>query len=116
MANFKTICPMMGGEECVGDGAQRNNELVKCRFWINVVGKNPQTSEDINSSDCAIAWIPVLLIENSRVNRETGAAVESFRNEASKSASHVNALMTGLLTVASHTQTLPNEKTTLITE
>ena len=34
--------------------------------------------------------MPVLMIENSKVNRETGAAVESFRNEMVKAneASH----------------------------
>lgn len=76
----KIICPMMGGE-CVEDGAIRNGELVKCRFWIHVMGKDPQTGATIDNADCAMAWIPVLLIENSKVNRETGAAVESLRNE-----------------------------------
>ena len=35
----------------------------------------------MNYHDCAMAWLPVLMIENSKVNRETGAAVESLRNE-----------------------------------
>lgn len=77
----KIICPMMGGQECVEDGAIRNSELVKCRFWIYVQGQNPQTGEVVSNGDCAMAWMPVLLIENSKVNRETGAAVESLRNE-----------------------------------
>lgn len=72
----------MGGEPCVEDGAIRNGELVKCRFWIHVQGKNPQTGETVSNGDCAIAWMPVLLIENSKVNRETGAALESMRNES----------------------------------
>jgi predicted ABC-type ATPase len=79
----KILCPMMGGE-CIEDGAVRDGELVACRFWIYVHGKHPQTGEDIRNGDCAIAWQPVLLIENSKVNRETGAAVESFRNEMVK--------------------------------
>lgn len=74
------ICPMMGGEPCVEDGAVRNGVLVKCRFWVNVLGTNPQTNETINGGDCAIAWMPMLLIENSKINRETGSAVESMRN------------------------------------
>lgn len=77
----KIICPMMGGEPCVEDGAIRNGELVQCRFWVHVQGKNPQTGATVNNGDCAMAWMPVLLIENSKVNRETGAAVESMRNE-----------------------------------
>lgn len=80
--DVKIICPMMGGEPCVEDGSIRNGELVKCRFWVDVLGKNPQTGETVNNGDCAIAWMPVLLIENSKVNRETGAAVESMRNES----------------------------------
>jgi hypothetical protein len=82
MTTAKIICPMMGGEECVGDGAVRNGELVKCRFFIQVQGKNPQNGQDINQGDCAIAWMPLLLIENSNVNRQTGAAIESMRNES----------------------------------
>jgi hypothetical protein len=78
----KIICPMMGGEPCVEDGAIRNGELVKCRFWVTVMGKNPQTGETVNNGDCAIAWMPLLLIENSKVNRESGAAIESMRNES----------------------------------
>lgn len=82
MAEKKIICPMMGGEPCVEDGAIRNGELVACRFWVHVFGQDPQTGKEISNSDCAIAWMPVLLIENSKVNRETGAAVESLRNES----------------------------------
>ena len=94
MANAKIICPMMGGEPCVEDGAIRNGELVKCRFWVTVMGSNPQTGETVNNGDCAMAWMPVLLIENSKVNRETGAAVESMRNESVTSGQHItNALM-----------------------
>jgi hypothetical protein len=77
----KIICPMMGGQECVEDGAIRNGELVKCRFWIHVIGKTPQTNQETDNYDCAMAWMPVLMIENSKVNRETGAAIESMRNE-----------------------------------
>jgi hypothetical protein len=77
----KIICPLMGGEPCVEDGSIRNGELVSCRFWVQVQGLHPQTGETINKSDCAMCWTPVLLIENTKINRETGAAVESFRNE-----------------------------------
>ena len=69
------------GSECIEDGAIRDGELVKCRFWVHVQGKNPQTGETVSNGDCAFCWTPVLLIENSKVNRETGAAIESFRNE-----------------------------------
>ena len=79
----KILCPLMGSE-CIEDGAIRDGELVKCRFWVHVQGKNPQTGETVSNGDCAFCWTPVLLIENSKVNRETGAAIESFRNEMVK--------------------------------
>lgn len=80
----KIICPLMG-DECVEDGSIRNGELVACRFWVHVLGKDPQTGKDLDNADCAFVWTPLLMIENSKVNRETGAAVESFRNEMVKS-------------------------------
>lgn len=73
----------MGGE-CIEDGSIKDGELVACRFWVTVQGLHPQTGETISNGDCAIAWTPILMIENSKVNRETGAAVESFRNEMVK--------------------------------
>lgn len=93
----KIICPLMGGEPCVEDGSIRNGELVSCRFWVTVFGKDPQTGKEINNGDCAMAWTPILLIENSKVNRETGSAIESFRNEMVKA----NDLNTRVLLTAS---------------
>jgi len=79
----KIICPLMG-KPCIEDGSIVDGELQACRFWVTVQGKNPQTGEVFNNSDCAFCWTPVLLIENSKMQRETGAAVESFRNEMVK--------------------------------
>ena len=79
----KILCPLMGSE-CIEDGAIKDGELVKCRFWVHVQGKNPQTGETVSNGDCAFCWTPVLLIENSQQQRQTGAAVESFRNEMVK--------------------------------
>lgn len=56
----------------------------KCAFYIQVVGANPQTGEMINRFDCAIAWMPILMIENSNEQRKTAASVQSFRNEMVK--------------------------------
>jgi hypothetical protein len=64
----------------------------ECRLWMQITGANPQTGETINQWGCADEWIPLLLIENSQQQRQTGAAVESFRNEMVKR----NDLMLGL--------------------
>lgn len=55
-----------------------------CTRWIQIMGRNPNTGGEINKYDCIDNWIPMLLIENSFINKQTGAAVESFRNEMVK--------------------------------
>jgi hypothetical protein len=53
----------------------------KCPWWSRVIGKNPQTEEMIDDWRCAVALLPMLLIENAQMQRQTGAAMESFRND-----------------------------------
>ncbi len=67
-------CPLIG-EECM---------KLKCEWFTQVRGTNPQTGEDVDEWGCAVTWLPMLLIENSQQQRQTGAAVESFRNETVK--------------------------------
>lgn len=55
-----------------------------CPKYICVAGTNPNTGEQVNQYGCADTFIPILLIENSQQQRQTGAAVESFRNEMVK--------------------------------
>ena len=51
---------------------------------MQIRGHNPNTGAEIDDWGCSIAWMPVLMIENSQQQRQTGAAVESFRNEMVK--------------------------------
>lgn len=53
----------------------------KCRWWTHVIGTNPNTGETINKQGCAVEFLPVLLVENAQQARQTGASVDSFRNE-----------------------------------
>lgn len=45
---------------------------------------NPNTGEDLDEWDCAVAWMPMMAIEVAQKSNQTGAAVESFRNEVVK--------------------------------
>jgi hypothetical protein len=67
-------CPLVK-EDCL---------QLKCSWFTQVRGKNPNTGKDVDEWACAIAWMPMLMIENSQQQRQTGAAVESFRNEKVK--------------------------------
>ena len=51
---------------------------------MQVRGTNPNTGTDTDEWGCSMAWLPILTIENSQQQRQTGAAVESFRNEMVK--------------------------------
>jgi hypothetical protein len=66
-----TFCPLIK-KDCVEH---------KCSWWMHVRGMNPNTGEDVDHWACAVTWMPMLTIENSQQQRQTGAAVESFRNE-----------------------------------
>ena len=64
-----------------------------CKFYIQVMGKNPQTGQDVNEWNCAITWLPMLLIEGSQQTRQAGSAIESFRNEMVKLNENPNILL-----------------------
>jgi len=71
----KSNCPLDGFKPC---------RQLDCAWFMKVRGNNPNTGEEIDDYGCAIAWLPVMMIENSQQQRQTGAAVESFRNEMVK--------------------------------
>lgn len=56
----------------------------RCPLWILVRGKHPQSNQDVDSWNCALAWMPILTIENSQQQRATAATVASFRDEVVK--------------------------------
>ena len=93
MSDIKIVatCPL--GHKCeeIKDGA-----IHRCNWLVTLQGQNPQTGEQMDEHGCAMNWLPVLLVENSRVSRGTSAAVESFRNEMVKTNQQtVHALLAG---------------------
>lgn len=55
-----------------------------CPKFVSVRGRDPQTGADVDRHGCVDSFLPLLLIENAQMSRQTGAAVESFRNEVVK--------------------------------
>jgi len=72
----KQNCPLSGFEPC---------KQFDCAWFMKITGTDPNTGKDTEEWGCAMAWLPVLLLENAQQSRQTGAAVESFRNEMVKS-------------------------------
>src|SRR5690606_40880572 len=71
----KNNCPLDGFKPC---------RQFECAWFTQIRGTNPNTGKEVDEYACAIAWLPMLTIENSQQQRQTGAAVESFRNEMVK--------------------------------
>jgi hypothetical protein len=71
----KANCPLNNFEPC---------KQLDCAWFIKVAGTNANTGEEVEDWGCSMAWMPILTIENSQQQRQTGAAVESFRNEMIK--------------------------------
>jgi hypothetical protein len=69
-------CPL--GSKCE---EIKDNKLHRCAWSIELDGTNPNNGETVKERGCAMAWMPILLIENSKQQRSTASAVESFRNE-----------------------------------
>ena len=57
---------------------------MKCAWFTRIQGYDMNTGNQVDEWQCAISLMPMLLIENSGQQRQTGAAVESFRNEMVK--------------------------------
>jgi hypothetical protein len=72
----KNNCPLNKFKPC---------KKTECAWFIQIRGFNPNTGEEVDEWGCAVAWLPILSIENSQMQRQTGAAIESFRNEVVKS-------------------------------
>jgi hypothetical protein len=53
----------------------------RCQLYTCIAGVNPNTGDKIDEWNCALAWTPILLIENANTNRGQTEALESFRNE-----------------------------------
>jgi len=67
----RKLCPMLK-KSCIGSD---------CMWATKIRGSDPQSGNEIDEESCAITWLPMLLTENVKASHETGAAVESFRNE-----------------------------------
>jgi len=56
----------------------------ECPKFIHIAGVNPNDGQPVDKYGCVDSFLHMLLIENSQQQRQTGAAVESFRNEMVK--------------------------------
>ena len=70
----------------------KDNQVHRCRFYIQIRGKDPQSEEMVDKWDCAFALLPIIMIENAQTNRGQTQALESFRNEVVKNQKEFNSI------------------------
>ena len=55
--------------------------LCRCPWYVQVHGVDANTGRETDTWGCAIAWMPMLMINTANESRKGVAATESFRNE-----------------------------------
>jgi len=85
---IESTCPLGNKCEEITDG-----KIHRCAWYTKVIGKNPQSEEEIEDWACSMSWMPMLMIEMSQTNRGQTSALESFRNETVKGQETFNELM-----------------------
>lgn len=68
-------CPL--GHKCE---EARDGAIHRCAWFIKLQGENPQTGEMHDEMGCALAWTPLLLVENARHTRSGCESLEKLRN------------------------------------
>lgn len=94
------------GETCPFNQKDVSKVCHKCPLYVQLRGMDPQTGKEIDQWGCSFAFMPTLLIENAQQSRQTGAAVESFRNEVVKDNQAISNALLIASTVARHNHPL----------
>lgn len=88
MTRVEMACPLNGA--ICNDGfredfkANEKGNKKQCRWWTHVAGKDPQSEKVIDHYDCAMAWVPVVILEASQMTRHMTATTQEFRNETNE--------------------------------
>ncbi len=56
----------------------------ECEWFRHLTGLNPQTGQPTDEWSCAIGWLPLLLVEVAKTNRETTASTDKVANQVNK--------------------------------
>lgn len=73
-------CPL--GAKCEEVKTENGRQvLYRCPWYTQIRGIDPNTGHEKDDWGCAIAWLPMLMINAANESRKGAAATESFRNE-----------------------------------
>lgn len=66
-----------------------------CPKFVTIKGADPQTGAIVDRSGCVDGFLPLLLIENAQMSRQTGASVDMFRAELKTATENLIAFAAG---------------------
>ena len=69
------ICPL--GSKCE---EATGGKVLRCAWYIKLVGKDPQSEKEYDEWRCAMAWLPTMLVEVSQTNRGQTKTIGKFRD------------------------------------
>lgn len=70
-------CPL--GHRCE---VAAHQHIQRCAWFVKLEGTHPQTGKPIDKWDCAIAWQPILAIEQSAQIRGVACSVQAAGNRS----------------------------------
>jgi hypothetical protein len=88
MLEIQITCPL--GSRCEGI---KDNVPFRCSWYVRLVGKDPQSTKEVDEWRCAIAWLPLMQVEIAQTNRASADAVLSMRDETVKRQDLFNGLV-----------------------
>lgn len=83
------ICPFLSALR------KRNCVESKCRMWTHLVGKNPQNDAHIDKFGCSLEFLPILMVENALMIRQTATSTDKVANQIQKSRAEFISALTG---------------------
>ena len=66
-----SLCPF-DKKACIGEA---------CKAYVHIRGQDPQTGAERDLADCAIRWLPTLIIETNKEVRQSAASTDKATNE-----------------------------------
>lgn len=103
-------CPL--GAKCEEVKTENGRQILyRCPWFVQVRGTDVNTGQEVDSWNCAIAWMPTLTINTANESRKGTAATESFRNEMVKQGAQTQQAMLLTAQIACQKDDKPMELT-----
>lgn len=100
-------CPL--GAKCEEAKTEDGKSVVyRCPWYVQVRGVDTNTGAEVDNWQCAIAWMPTLMINTANESRKGVAATESFRNEMVKQGEQTQEVMLVAAQLANRPEKLLN--------